>query len=129
MLYLSRFDFTLKYIPGVRIGKVDRLSRRPDLKVRAENDNENQKLIKEKWIQEMIEVVVEKLEAKLVEKIKWAREKNKKVVKVVEEIKKAGVKALKDDEWEIVGDLVLKKEKVYVLKDENLRFGHTMMYK
>ena len=48
MLYLSRFDFTLKYIPGVRIGKVDRLSRRPDLKVRAENDNENQKLIKEK---------------------------------------------------------------------------------
>ena len=50
-------------------------------------------------------------------------------MKVVEEIKKAGVKTLKDDEWEIEGDLVLKKEKVYVLKDENLRFGHTMMYK
>ena len=47
MLYLSRFDFTLKHIPGVRIGKVDGLSRRSDLKVRAENDNENQKLIKE----------------------------------------------------------------------------------
>ena len=44
---MSRFDFTLKHIPEVRIGKVDGLSRRSDLKVRAENDNENQKLIKE----------------------------------------------------------------------------------
>ena len=65
--------------------------------MRAENDNENQKLIKEKWIQEMIKVVVEKLEAKLVEKIKRARKKNKEIVKVVEEMKKAGVKALKGD--------------------------------
>ena len=81
-LYLSRFDFTLKHILGVRMEKVDRLSRRPDLKVGVENNNENQKLIKEKQIQEIIEVVVEGLEAELVEKIKRARGKNKKVVKV-----------------------------------------------
>jgi len=29
-LYLSRFDFTLKHVPGTKIGKADRLSRRPD---------------------------------------------------------------------------------------------------
>ena len=29
-LYLSRFDFILKYVPGSRMGKVDRLSRRLD---------------------------------------------------------------------------------------------------
>ena len=29
-LYLSRFDFTLKYVLGIKIGKVDSLSRRPD---------------------------------------------------------------------------------------------------
>jgi len=29
-LYLSRFDFTLKHVPGMRMGKADRLSRRPD---------------------------------------------------------------------------------------------------
>ena len=46
-LYLSRFDFTLKYILGVRIKKTDRLSRRLDLKVGMENNNKNQKLIKE----------------------------------------------------------------------------------
>jgi len=32
-LYLSRFDFTLKYVPGARMGKTDRLSRRLDWKV------------------------------------------------------------------------------------------------
>jgi len=29
-LYLLRFDFTLKYIPGSKMGKADSLSRRPD---------------------------------------------------------------------------------------------------
>ena len=30
ILYLSRFDFTLKHIPETRMGKADGLSRRPD---------------------------------------------------------------------------------------------------
>ena len=30
VLYLSRFDFTLKHVPSTKIGKVDELSRRPD---------------------------------------------------------------------------------------------------
>ena len=46
----------------------------------------------------MTEVVVKELEAKLVEKIKRARGKDKKVVKVVEEMKKARVKTLRDNE-------------------------------
>jgi len=29
-LYLSRFNLTLKHIPGSKIGKADSLSRRPD---------------------------------------------------------------------------------------------------
>ena len=29
-LYLSRFDFTLKYIPGTKMEKADELSRKPD---------------------------------------------------------------------------------------------------
>jgi len=44
------------------MGKVDELSRRPDLKVGIENNNENQKLIKEEWIKGIIEVVVKKNE-------------------------------------------------------------------
>ena len=47
--------------------------------------------------------------------------KDKDVVKVVEEIKRVGVKELRGNEWKIEGDLVLKEGKVYVLKDEELR--------
>ena len=30
MLYLSRFDFTLKHMLETKMGKADRLSRKPD---------------------------------------------------------------------------------------------------
>jgi len=40
------------------------------------------------------------------------------VVRVVE---KVGVKVLRENKWQIEGDLVLKKGKVYILKDEKLR--------
>jgi len=46
-LYLSRFDFTLKHVPGMRMGKADGLSRRPDWKVGVDKDNENQVIIKD----------------------------------------------------------------------------------
>jgi len=36
-------------------------------------------------------------------------------------MKKVKVKELQGNEWQIEGDLVLKKEKVYVLKDKELR--------
>ena len=39
--------------------KANRLSKRPDWKVEVENDNENQILIKEKWIYSLAEVVIE----------------------------------------------------------------------
>ena len=101
--------------------KVDKLSRKPDLKVKIENNNENQKLIKEKQIREIIEAVIKRLEIILVEKIKRAREKDKEVVKVIKEMKKTEVKVLRGNEWEIEEELVLKEEKVYMLKDEELR--------
>ena len=36
-------------------------------------------------------------------------------------MKKTKVKELREDEWKIEGKLVLKEEKVYVPKDEELR--------
>ena len=69
----------------------------------------------------MYEIVVKGPEVDLLEKIKKARSKDKDVVRVVEEIKKAGVKELRGNEWKIEGDLVLKEGKVYVPKDEELR--------
>ena len=69
----------------------------------------------------MYEVAVEGPEVELLEKIKKARSKDEDVVRVVEEMKKAGVKELRGNEWKIEEDLVLKEGKMYVLKDEELR--------
>ena len=69
----------------------------------------------------MMKTVVERPETMLMEKIKRARGKDKEVVRVVEEMKKAGVRNLRGNEWKIEGELVLKEKKVYVPKDEELR--------
>jgi len=94
-LYLSRFNFALKHIPGKSMGKANGLSRRPNWQEGVEKDNEDQKLIKPEWIRgakTMIE------EGDLKERIKRAQEGDKRVVKAVEELKKAGIKTLKDKE-------------------------------
>jgi len=103
------------------MGKADGLSRRTDWKVGMDKDNDNQVIIKDQWIRNMYEVIVEGPEVGLVEKIRKARSKDEEVVRVVEEIKKAGVKELRGNKWKIEGDLVLKEGKIYVLKDEELR--------
>ena len=46
----------------------------------------------------MYEVVVERSEVDLLEKIKKARSKDENVVRVVEEMKKAGVRKLRGEE-------------------------------
>jgi len=120
-LYLSKFDFTLKHVPGTKIVKADKLSRRSDWKVRVEKDNDNQVFIKNNWICSLEEVVIERSEVDIVEKIKKARSKDEEIVRIVEKMKKAKVKELKGEEWKIEGELVLKEGKMYVLKDEKLK--------
>jgi len=71
-LYLSRFDFILKHVPGSKMGKADSLSKRPNWEVGVERDNENETLVKPEWLEvrrtETVEIVVEGVN--LLEKIK-----------------------------------------------------------
>ena len=97
------------------MGKADGLSRRPDWQERVENNNEDQKLIKLEWVREA-ETIIE--EGNLKERIKRAQEGDEKVVKAVEEMKKTGIKTLKDKEWEIKDGIVMKKEKIYIPEGE-----------
>ena len=120
-MYLSRFDFTLKHVAEAKMGKTDELSRRADWKIGVDKDNDNQVFIKDNWIHSIYEVIIEGPEVDLVEKIKKVRSKDEDGVRVVEEMKKAGIKELRENDWKIEGDLVLKKRKVYVPKDEELR--------
>ena len=59
-----------------------------------EKDNEDQKLINPEWIRE-VEMIIE--EENLKERIRKAQEGDEKVVKAVEELKRAGIKILKDE--------------------------------
>ena len=103
------------------MGKADGLSRRLDWKVGVENDNDNQIIIKDNWFCRLEEVIIKGPEVDILEKIKKARSRDKDVVRIVEEMKKAKVKELQESKWQIEGKLVLKEEKVYVPKDKELR--------
>ena len=83
------------------MGKVDGLSRQLDWKVGVDKDNENQVFIKDNWICSLQEAIIERPEVEILEKIKKARSKNKDVVRIVEEMKKAKVKELQGNKWQI----------------------------
>ena len=68
-----------------------------------------------------MEWLIEGPEKEIVKRIKEVRDKDKEIIKIVEEMKKAGVKMLRDEEWQIEERLVLKEERVYVPKDKKLR--------
>jgi len=90
----------LRHVPGSKMGKVNSLSRRLDWEVGVERDNEDETLVKPKWLKvkrtERVEVIVEEVD--LLEKVRKSKVKDNKVIKVVEEMKQVGVKILKDKE-------------------------------
>jgi len=88
-LYLSRFDFVLKHVPGSKMGKANSLSRRPDWEIGVERDNEDETLIKPEWLKvrraEMVEIIVDGVN--LLEEVRKSKVKDDEVVKVVEKMK------------------------------------------
>ena len=82
------------------MGKADSLSRRPDQEVRVEKDNENETLVKPEQLEvrkaEAVEVIIDGVD--LLEEVRKSKVKDNEVVKVVEEMKRARVKMLRDEE-------------------------------
>ena len=78
--------------------KADGLSRRLDWKVGINKDNENQIIIKDNWLHKLEKVIIEGPKVEIIEKIKRARGKDKEIVKIVKEMKKAKVKAIQEEE-------------------------------
>jgi len=113
----------LKHVPGSKMRKADSLSRRPDWEVGVEKDNEDKTLVKPEWLEvrktEAVEIIVDGVD--LLEEVRKSKVKDDKVVKMVEEMKRAGIKMLRDEEWREVDSIMYKEEKVYVPKDEKLR--------
>ena len=82
------------------MGKADSLSRRPDWEVGAEKDNKDQRLVKPEWLEvrktETVEIIVDGVD--LLKKVRKSKVKDDEIVKVVEEMKRAGIKVLRDKE-------------------------------
>jgi len=99
-LYLSRFNFMLKHVLESKIEKADSLSRRLDWEVGVEKDNKDQRLVKPEWLEvrktETVEIIVDRVD--LLEEVRKSKVKDNEIVKAVEEMKRAGVKMLKDEE-------------------------------
>jgi len=90
----------LKHVLGSKMGKADSLSRRPDWEIGVEKDNEDETLVKLEWLEarkaEVVEIIVDGVD--LLEEVRKSKVKDDEVVKVVEEIKRVGVKMLRDEE-------------------------------
>jgi len=110
--------------------KANSLSRRPDWEVGVERDNEDETLIKPEWMEmrraEIVEVIVDRVD--LLEEVRKSKVKDNEVVKAVEEMKRAGVKMLRDEEWREVDGIMYREGKVYVPKDEKLRAEIIRLY-
>ena len=126
---MSRFDFVLKHVAGKSMGRADSLSRRVDWAEGVEKDNKNQVMVKEEWLEvRAMEQLIEGPDEGIIKKIKEVRDKDEEVIKVVEEMKKARAKTLRDEELQIEEGLVLKEGRVYVPKVEKLRVEIIWLY-
>ena len=67
----------------------------------VEKDNEEQTLVKKEWLEvkriQVAEVIIEGVD--LLDKVRKYKVRDDEVVKAVEEMKRAGVKILRDEEW------------------------------
>jgi len=90
-----------------------------------ERDNEDRTLIRPEWVRK-VETVIK--EGDLRKRIRKAQEGDEKMVKAIEELKKTGVKMLRDEKWEIEDGVVLKEGRIYVpegeLRGEVIRLHH-----
>ena len=90
----------LKYVLGSKMEKADSLSRRLDWELGVEKDNEDKTLVKPEQLEvrrmEVVEIIVNRVD--LLEEVRKSKVQDDKVVKAVEEMKRAKVKILKDEE-------------------------------
>jgi len=96
----------------------------------VEKDNEDQRLVKPEWLEvrkmETVEIIVDGVD--LLEEVRKSKVKDNEVVKAVEEMKRAGVKMLRDEEWREANGIIYKERKVYVPNNDKLRIEIIRLY-
>jgi len=89
----------------------------------SRKEYEEQMLVKKEWFDakriRVVEVIIEEVD--LLDKVRKCKVRDNEVIKAVEEMKQAGVKILRDEEWCQEDGPILKEGKVYISKDNKLR--------
>ena len=89
-------------------------------------------MLKKEWLEiramEKEQLLIKGAKEEIIEKIKKLEAKDDKMMKLIVEIKKAGIKVLRNNEWQNEDELVLKEEKVYISKNESLRLEIIWLY-
>jgi len=89
-------------------------------------------MLKKEWLEIRVmdrkQWLIKGAEEEIIEKIKKSEARDNEVIKVVEEMKKTGVKVLRNEEWQIEDELVLKERKIYIPRDEKLRVEIIWLY-
>jgi len=67
----------------------------------------------------VVEIIVDGVD--LLKEVRKSKVKDDEVMKAVEEMKQAGVKMLRDEEWREADSIMYREGKVYIPKDEKLR--------
>jgi len=100
------------------MGQADSLSRRTDWAEEVKRDNKNQVMLKREWLEiramKKRQWLIKRAKEDIIEKIKKLKARDDEVIK-------AEVKVLRNKEWQIEDDLVLKEGKVYIPRNKKLR--------
>ena len=80
------------------MGKANGLSRQPDWQEGVGKENKDRTLVKKKWLEArtLEEVIIEGVD--ILERIRNSKAVDNEVVKIVEEMKRANVKVLRNEE-------------------------------
>jgi len=97
------------------MGRADGLSRWPDWQEGVRKENEDKTLVKKEWLEARAveEIVIEGVD--ILNRIRKSKAIDDEIIKVVEEMKKANVKVLRNKEWKEKDGLMLKDGKYYKL--------------
>ena len=119
--YLSRFNFVLTHIAGVKNIKADVLSRRPDYQVWDFEDNKDQIVLRPEHFVKIATSYV--LNDELERRTREAVVQEAEVLQGLEKLRKSGLHRLTDGtlEWEESDGLIYYKEKLYIPNAPGLR--------
>ncbi|ESK86116.1 pro-pol protein [Moniliophthora roreri MCA 2997] len=115
-LYLTQFNLQLVHVPGMKMVQSDALSRQPDLVDEEENENDDIVMLPDKLFVNVIDTELKDMLEKALPADEFSQ-------MTLESLSKKGTPLIKSllQDWQMEGDLLFYKDRVYIPNDMTLR--------